>query len=353
MTGLTNDNPAAATRDVPSVPRGSESLARDRRRVGLACVFCSVFGLVWGEALPATAQPADEPTSPGADGAPSPPKKAAKEPAKPDSEGEDDDEGGEAGDAETDDEEEDEDDFPRSQKQRSVEELDEDLQLLGSGQEPPEPRAGDQEPGSVPESPPIARINTLEVGPLFGLSLRKGDSDRLSYSPAFAWGGYLKTDLLRFLSARVSYVNSIHEVDGKPLIEGVESGSYTDVSTFSLRFTLEPTWRWADLRAFGVLGVGWGKLRVDHVDSDDGFHLAASQAGVFIEYPLGIGLSYDLLDGWLTAGALYTFALHSKVTGNIYGDTRGITQDGQRVTIGGLPRVEYSQLVALTVAAVF
>ena len=102
-----------------------------------------------------------------------------------------------------------------------------------------------------------------------------------------------------------------------------------------------------------MIGVGWGKLRVDHIDTEEGFHLTDSQAGVFIEYPLGVGLNYDLLDGWLSVGALYTFSLHSKVTGDIYHENRGVTRDGQRVTVGGLPRLERSQLIALSAAAVF
>lgn len=315
-----------------------------------------MLGILGGTVLPAKAQPkAKEPAAAGAS-APSPPKKADEAAASTDDDDEDEADGATPKDepeADTDDEEDEEDDFPQVKKRRSVEELDEDLQIVGSGKEPPEPRADEQQPESVPASPPLRRLKTLEVGPLLGLSLRDGDDDRLSYSPAFTWGGYLKTDVWRFLSARVSYVNASHAVDGKPLVDGVESGSYPDVSSFSLRFTLEPTWRAGDLRAFGVIGVGWGKLRVDHIDTEEGFHLTDSQAGVFIEYPLGVGLNYDLLDGWLSVGALYTFSLHSKVTGDIYHENRGVTRDGQRVTVGGLPRLERSQLIALSAAAVF
>ncbi|MEZ4372553.1 MAG: hypothetical protein R3B07_17135 [Polyangiaceae bacterium] len=351
------DSSGAPARDTVTFPRDNACVAQ--RRLRRAVVVCSVLGFILGEALPATAQPATKPPSPADASAPSPPKKADKAAAAADTDEGDDDEGEapKAGaadaDATEDDEDEDEDDFPQAKKKKSVEELDQDLKIVGSGKEPAEPHAGDQAPGSVPESPPLESVKTLEIGPLVGLSLRSGDSDRLSYSPAIAWGGYLRTNLVSFLAARLSYINATHEVDGKPLVDGVETGSYDDVSSFSLRFTLEPTWRSGDLRAFGVLGVGWGKLRVDHVNADDGFHLGASQAGVFIEYPLGIGASYDLLDGWLTLGLLYTFSLHSKVTGDIYQDNRGVTRDGQRVTLGGLPRLDYSQLLALTVAAAF
>ncbi|MCA9642944.1 MAG: hypothetical protein KC492_19740, partial [Myxococcales bacterium] len=130
------------------------------RRLRRAVLVCSVLGFILGEALPATAQPATKPTSPADASAPSPPKEADKAAAAADTDEGDDDEGEapKAGaadaDATEDDEDEDEDDFPQAKKKKSVEELDQDLKIVGSGKEPAEPHAGDQAPGSVPESPP-------------------------------------------------------------------------------------------------------------------------------------------------------------------------------------------------------
>lgn len=222
----------------------------------------------------------------------------------------------------------------------------------------PEPTAGDQTPGSVPSPPPLGPLRSMEVGPLFGVTWRTAQGDGPKYSPGLTWGAFVKSDVWPFLSVRASYQNSHHAVEGQGNLASAEAdhtplgeADFPTVTSFSLRFDLEPSWSYQDLRVFGVLGVGWGKLRVEHVDDASGFHLTSRQAGVLIEYPLGVGASYDLLDGWLAAGVLYTFSFHSNLTGTIYNTTRGTTQAGQRVDVSGLPTLSSSQQLALTLAA--
>src|SRR5690606_28735112 len=257
-----------------------------------------------------------------------------------------------------DDDDDDDDDFPTAPKSKAADEVDPDLARVGSGAELPEPKASDQEPGSVPSTGALAWVRSLEVGPLFGLTLRSADGDGLKYSPGFTWGAFAKSDVWPFLGLRASYQNSSHTIEGEGSINAADASRasigaahFPTVSSFSLRFSVEPTWTHQDLRVFGGLGIGWGKLRVEHVDDATDFHVTSKQAGVLVEYPLGIGASYDLLDGWLAVGALYTFSLHSNMTGSIYDTSRGTSQGGQRVDVSGLPTISSSQQLTLTLAA--
>lgn len=258
-----------------------------------------------------------------------------------------------ADDADDDDDEEDEDELPGD---RLTQDRDTELDVLNTLPEPAEPREGDQ--AVAPPAPPFGRLRTVDFGPLFGVTWRKAESAPQSYDAGFTWGAFARVDVWRFLGARVSYLNSRHSVDGAPTVDGSVRGAYPTLQSYSFRATLEPTWAPSfaaeQLRLFGVLGVGWGKTRIEHIEDDDGaHHLTSVRAGVFLEYPLGLGVSYDLLDGWLSLGALYTFALHSRTTGPIHQEARGVSQGGERVNIAGLPEPTHSQTLALTIAVVF
>ncbi len=256
--------------------------------------------------------------------------------------------------SEADDEDEDDDDEDEP-GDRLTQDRDAELDVLNTLPEPAEPKASEQP--VVAPAPAFGRRRTVDFGPLFGVTWRTTDAPT-SYDAGFTWGAFARVDVWRFLAARLSYLNSGHTVDGSPSVDGAPRGAYPTVTSYSFRATLEPTWAPSfaaeQLRLFGVLGVGWGKTRIEHIEDDDSaHHLTSVRAGVFLEYPLGLGASYDLLDGWLSVGALYTFALHSRATGPIHQEARGVTRGGERVTVAGLPEPTHSQTLALTLAVVF
>jgi hypothetical protein len=190
---------------------------------------------------------------------------------------------------------------------------------------PPPPVTGPPRPEPLPEietpeAPPWHRH--LEVGggvvyvsrPLFG----DHPNTTPRYQAGVGFGVDLRWDLLSFLRIHPYFFHVVHDVPmpGGALTTGADNSisaatvfPETSAASFSFGARVEPVWALNErLRAWLCVGLGWGRLRVPVQgafdptlggDPEEPNLFLQDRAFSFVEFPLGIGTGFDIIERWL------------------------------------------------------
>lgn len=230
---------------------------------------------------------------------------------------------------------------------------------------PPPPIPEPPRPGELPEietpAAPVWRRH-LEVGggavfvsrPLFG-DLPNGTP---RYQPGVGFGVDVRWDLLSFLRIHPYFLHVTHGVPLPPGALATEAHNSisqqtvfpeTTAASFSFGAKAEPTW-WLNhrLRAWLCAGVGWGRLRIpvqaafdpalpaNPQDETAGNLFLQDRAFSFVEFPLGMGAGFDIIERWLALN--YDLAVVPVVgqSGDAIEPFQGIDANGQVRDIGPL-----------------
>jgi opacity protein-like surface antigen len=243
---------------------------------------------------------------------------------------------------------------------------------------PPPPVTGPPRPEPLPEietpeAPPWQRH--LEVGggvvyvsrPLFG--------DRPSTSPRYqagvGFGVDLRWDLFSFLRIHPYFLHVVHHTpmprgalttEADNSISGATVFPETSAATFSFGARVEPVWALNErLRAWLSVGVGWGRLRVPVQgafdpalggDPEQPNLFLPDRAFSFVEFPLGIGTGFDIIERWLALN--YDLAVVPVVgqSGDAVEPFQGIDGSGQTRDIAALEAFDVYFAHSLTLALI-
>jgi hypothetical protein len=213
-----------------------------------------------------------------------------------------------------------------------------------------------------PEMPEWER--RLEIGPDFALVIRPladglGESE-ISYEPAPAWGVHINWPVVKWVHFRPYFVHAIHDIDvpqGALTTDSSTSISadavFGDVSveTFVFGAKLAPTLHFNDrVRAWVALGVGWGRFSYPDMTVTEPGGVAFTvrdRSGVFVEFPLGLGISVDIIERWLLVGYEITAAPVTGQSGDAYGTFQAVNADGQLRDVGPFGAMELSVVQTL------
>ncbi len=337
-----------------------------------ACL--GVVASLWLTALPVRAQP-DAPDPEAGDAAAPAPGSASDSGSdttdakaddtagdeKRDRDDEDDEDEDEDEDDEDEDEDEDDDDMedPRVLEQRRAEKE----QTAHEEKHPREPLVA-VEPPDTPEWE-----RRLEVGASFAFVLRPwanalAPSD-IGYNPAPGFGVHLQWPVFEWLRFHPYFVHAFHSLDipqggltttTANSISADATISDESVATFIIGAKIAPTWpitkRW---RAWATAGVGWGRYefpKMTVTETDGTTFEIRERAAVVVEFPLGLGVAFDVIERWMSVHYEATAAPITGHSGNGHEVFQAIDADGNIRDVGGFGAVDVSIVQNLGVSII-
>lgn len=193
---------------------------------------------------------------------------------------------------------------------------------------PPPPLAQDQSPPPVTERPAaLEPMHKVTVGPDIGVMARPATGNGpIHYGPSLVAGGHIRIEALDWLGLRIvtHYEHNSVKFDGGSL--PVDGASLRAPSFHRVVFglSLEPTWVVGErfLTYFGA-GARWARTTSDFSETDDLSH--TDPTGVFVEFPLVIGTSVQLVKDWLVLETSAQVSLLTGQNGSLF-NTKRLTQ---------------------------
>jgi opacity protein-like surface antigen len=188
-------------------------------------------------------------------------------------------------------------------------------------------------------------IRWSSVGGFVGVVSRPSSSDSFHYKAGVAYGGYFRPEIFSWLGIRLYYRKEFIPVDVEPGAFNF-AGLTPDLSfeqpplnVTSLGFRVEPSWVvHPRFRVLGVLGLSWLRF-VAEMPTAPGFDLRADRAGVELNWGVGAGASFDLVENWIELSAVWTYNFVASQSGSAYEPIQGIYQ-GKKVYLGPLPELK-------------
>ena len=200
----------------------------------------------------------------------------------------------------------------------------------------------------------------LEIGGSYAMVFRPFANgltpSSIGYNPALAaWALHLHWDLFPFLRFHPYFLDAHHGLDipagalSSGTSDSIAAGATvadTTVATFVLGAKLAPTWPISDrFRAWIAAGIGWGRYEFPEmvVTEPSGAQLTIRErSGVFVEFPLGLGASFDIIERWLAIEYEATAAPATGQSGSAYEVFKAIDSSGNLKDVGMFGAVEVS-----------
>jgi hypothetical protein len=167
------------------------------------------------------------------------------------------------------------------------------------------------------------------------------------YVPAIGYGVHGRFDVVKYLRFTGYVLVADHTVALPEGALGLDADlTMEPVSTFVLGARLAPTWPWSERgRTWLSVGVGWGRLEFGRMEIKEAAGApfeARERSSSFVEIPLGIGVSYEIIPRWLAIDfeVLGAFVLGQE--GTSIKSAQAIDSFGRIRSVGGLPLVDAS-----------
>jgi hypothetical protein len=150
--------------------------------------------------------------------------------------------------------------------------------------------------------------------------------------------------VLRYLRFTAYFVSARHDVALPPGALG-QSGeiSLDSVSTYSFGARLSPTIPWsARARSWISVGGGWGRLEFGKMRVTEGASAftVKERSASFVEIPLGLGTSFDIIPNWLSIELEVTGAFALGQEGDALREVQAIDAQGRRRAVSGFPELD-------------
>lgn len=201
----------------------------------------------------------------------------------------------------------------------------------------------------------------LELSVLGGANARRATSNQssnpspITYTPSAQLALELRAYVTRWLNATLYHHRSYPRVD---LPRGAAKLDYTHIEknrlqTYSIGIHLEPTYHFTQrLRGWLSVGAGWGRMNWDSVFVTEPLrtYRIDARSGVFVEIPIGLGASYELIPKWLAVQGQLRVAPLVKQSGDLFDTVQIVDNFGQIDTTGPMPTqtVSASALLGLS-----
>ncbi|MDI3287606.1 hypothetical protein [Polyangium sp. 15x6] len=208
--------------------------------------------------------------------------------------------------------------------------------------EPP-PRPKELPPLEI-GSPPFTRHLDFGGGVALVHRIPSGDTG-VRYPASVGMGLWARVDITSYLRASLYAVRAERDFNLPSGALGlVGDPGEVEFYTYSLGLRLMPTWHITPrARAWVAAGAGWGRLELGRFDvtaPGGGVFPVRERAASFVEIPLGLGASFDVVPRWLAIELETTGAFYPEVAqrGRAFEDGQAIDASGRRVTVGPYPK---------------
>ncbi|WP_437764177.1 hypothetical protein WMF27_36860 [Sorangium sp. So ce281] len=237
----------------------------------------------------------------------------------------------------------------------------------GSAEQPPRPPRP-----PLPPAPPRTRLpwaRHIEVGADIALVNRFGSDDAagqptgIRLKPALGVGAHARWEIFDYLRFSAFFVHAKHELalqagalaqPGPITAEPREDGAPT-VRTLALGARLAPTLPLGErARSWLSVGVGYDRFDFDRMRvSEPGGEFTIRERGAsYVEIPLGLGVSFDIIRRWLTIELETSGAFLLGRGGDATREGQAIDAQGRRRSVGALPQARGSFVQTLGLSLV-
>lgn len=224
---------------------------------------------------------------------------------------------------------------------------------FASASEPPlRQRPGDAAP--VPEPGPVTKTRHGDVGAELGVASRPASGGDVSYGAGVAYGGFVRGDIVSWLSVRFSARREQSTASlGSLAISGAHFDD-ADLGRTYLSFAVEPQWSpLPRLTLWTGLGVGWGRTACPALYSRDADNVVIpARAGAFFDFPLSLGARYEIVRDWVLLHATASGSLLAGQSGTLFAPVQIVDQAGAITTAPGFPELGASVTALLGVSVV-
>lgn len=213
-------------------------------------------------------------------------------------------------------------------------------------------------PPLVPKALPEARH--VDLGVAAALLYRAPDGQTGSplarYPIAIGWSLSARISLWHYLRANLYAVHGSSSIDMPDGALGLPGNPGTmPLTSYSFGLRLSPTLPLGTrARTWLTAGVGWGRVETGRfeVATEKGTFRVRERAFSFVEFPIGIGTSFDIIKNWLSLEFEVTGAFHASQRGTALRDGQAIDADGHRTKVGPFPALSESFVQTLGLALV-
>jgi hypothetical protein len=210
---------------------------------------------------------------------------------------------------------------------------------------------------ALPPPPPAVPLRWqrhLDLGPDLAIVVRPGTKDAAGFDtkahlrPAPGWGIHLGWQVLRYLHFSGYFIGAAHELDLPRGALGVMGTMTHDkaVHTYVFGARVMPTYPFTErFRVWLSAGAGWGRISYPRIEVREGSHPPFSiyeRDAFLVEFPMGIGATYELIPRWLNLELGFTGAPLLSQQGDALEKTQTIDYGGHKRTIGPLPKLDAS-----------
>lgn len=208
---------------------------------------------------------------------------------------------------------------------------------------------------SSPKDPSVPWERHIEVGGDLLYVVRTTDpvgADLgIRYSNAVGFGLHAQTAITEWLHVKLYFVDARHGVtipDGALGPRG--SVDLPTMKSYAFGLRVSPTWQLHPrFRIWATGGAGWGRMEFGAMTIDDGARIikVRDRADPFIEFPLGLGVSAEIIPRWLNVFYEGTGAFIIDQEGPAVRQAQGIDSLGHLQSVGPFPRFGSSWVQSL------
>jgi len=175
------------------------------------------------------------------------------------------------------------------------------------------------------------------------------------YEAAIGWGVHLHWELLDWLRLHPYFIDAHHDLaiptgalatTSPNSVSRASTVAESTATSFVFGAKLAPTLelsRYA--RGWLSAGVGWGRFSFPTMtitEPSGAVFDVGERAGVFVEFPLGVGLSYEVWPDWLTIEYEATAAPIVGQSGTAHEPAQAVDAAGQLRDVGPIGAIEAS-----------
>lgn len=219
----------------------------------------------------------------------------------------------------------------------------------------------------APDAPAWERH--LEIGASFAFVLRPfaqalAPTD-IAYGPAPGFGVHLQWPVFSWLRFHPYFIHAFHSLDipqgalqSATALSISADATVADarVATFVLGAKIAPTLNFTDRwRGWVTAGVGWGRFEFPTMtvtEPGGATYTIRDRAGVIVEFPLGLGIAFDVIERWMSIHYEATAAPITGQSGNAHEVFQAVDADGTIRDVGAFGAIEASFVQTLGVSLI-
>jgi opacity protein-like surface antigen len=187
--------------------------------------------------------------------------------------------------------------------------------------------------------------------------IRPSGNEGIHYNTGYFFGASVRIELASWMGLRISYREE--HVPVRVDARGFDYQQYRhrfdfeqpDLEIITIGARFEPTYVvHPRFRLFGVLGIGWVRMDAP-MPTAAGFLLPGKRSATEVNFPLGVGVSYEVVPDWVNTTLSFTYGLAFDQHGGAYEPLQAIV-DGKIVYLAPLPKLQSVGDLILTVGVI-